>query len=239
MYQIDMATDNRGVMVYLTPELERGLEQYCIDNKITRKNKDGDILPSLGTGIIQYLNSAVLGISPRTVSSLSLGTVPHSPTSLLPNAVPSDRLNTGITKAEILELIAESKTSNTSSTVLTRADVVLIARAEIKQALGSLETEITNIKTTLANVPSSPLLALESPQKVESVTTNQDPTNWEGSIAELASTGMSSRQIADRLNTLGFTNSKGGAVSRQSIESYLGRRPDLKVIYENARKKGD
>jgi hypothetical protein len=225
-----MATDNRGVMVYLTPELERRLEQYCIENKITRKNKDGDILPSLGTGIIQYLNSAILGISPRTVPSLSLGTVPHSFTSLLPNAVPSDRLNTGITKAEILELIAESKTNNTVSTVLTRADVVSIARGEIDRALGlgSIDTEVTN-EMMLAAVPSPPPLACVPLQKVES---------WEGSIAELASTGMSSRQIADRLNLLGFTTTKGGNVSRQSVESYLNRHPDLKAIYEQSRKKG-
>jgi hypothetical protein len=240
MYQIDMATDNRGVMVYLTPELERGLEQYCIDNKITRKNKDGDVLPSLGTGIIQYLNSAVLGISPRTVPSLSLGTVPYSPTSLLPNAVPSDRLNTGITKAEILELIAQSNTSKIPSTILTRADVVSIARAEIDRALGlglgaipqsggyANDTEVTN-EMMLAAVSSPPPLACVPLQKVES---------WEGSIADLASTGMSSRQIADRLNLLGFTTTKGKPFSRQSIESYLGRRPDLKAIYENARKEG-
>jgi hypothetical protein len=140
--------------------------------------------------------------------------------SLLPSNVPSNRLNTGITKAEILELIAQSNTSN----VLTRADVVSIARAEIDRYLRSIETEVTNVR------------AVSTPQKVESIT---DPTNWEEPIAELASRGMSSRQIAEELNTLGFTNTKGGAVSRQSIENYLSRHPGIKAIYENARKKGD
>jgi hypothetical protein len=155
--------------------------------------------------------------------------------SLIPSPLPRNRLSTILDKSDLLE----SNINNSPSTVLTRADVVSIAREEIKQALGSIETEVTNIKMALANVPSPPPLALESPQKVESVTTNPDPTNWEGSIAELASTGMSSRQIADRLNLLGFTTTKGKLFSRQSIESYLGIRPNLKAIYENARKKGD
>jgi hypothetical protein len=210
-----MATDNRGVMVYLTKELEGELEQYCIDNNITRKNKDGDILPSLGTGIVQYLKSTIL--------------------STVPSLLPRNRLSTILDKSELLE----SNINSSPSTVLTRADVVSISREEIKQALGSIETEITNIKMALSNVPSPPPLACVPPQKVESVTTNQDPTNWEGSIADLASTGMSSRQIADRLNLLGFTTTKGKPFSRQSIESYLGIRPNLKAIYENARKKGD
>lgn len=216
-----MATDNRGVMVYLNPELEREIEQYCIDNDITRKHKDGAVLPSLGTGIIQYLKSTLLSTAPCTVPSPSLGAVPHLvPSTSLTNA-PSNRLSTGITKAEILELIAESNTSRTPSTVLTREEVVAIVREEIEAAAASL---------LLAFVPS-----------VESVTAAnpQDPTNWEEPIAELAAEGMSSRQIADELNLLGFTNTKGGAVSRQSVENYLSRRPDLKATYEKARKKGD
>ena len=104
---------------------------------------------------------------------------------------------------------------------MTREEVVAIVREEIEAAAASLP---------LAFVPS-----------IESVTAaaTQDPTDWEEPIAELASTGMSSRQIANRLNLLGFTNTKGGAVSRQSIENYLTRHPDLKADYEKARKKGD
>jgi hypothetical protein len=217
-----MATDNRGVMVYLTPELERELEQYCLDNDITRKHKDGAILPALGTGILQYLKSNILGTSPSNTLS----------------QVPSKILNPVLTKAEVLDIIAESSTSTITGIGLTREDVFSIA-TEIKQALGSIESEVTNIKTMLANVPSPPLLALESPPSVESVTTDRDPTDWELSpIADLASKGMNSRQIADELNLLGFTNTRGGAVTRQSVENYLNRRPGMKAIYENARKKG-
>ena len=221
-----MATDNRGVMVYLNPELERELEQYCINNNITRKNKEGVVLPSLGTGILQYLNSTLLNTSPCTVLSPSL------------DNAPSNRLITGLTKNEILELIAKSNTNNVPSTLLTRAEVSAIAKEEIDRALGSVEAEITDLKTILSNVSSpSPLAYVSSPQN-EIAVTPQDPTNWEQPIAELASKGMSSSQIADELNLLGFTNTKGGAVSRQSVESYLSRRPGIKAMYENARKKG-
>ena len=148
-----------------------------------------------------------------------------------------NRLSTGITKAEILELIAESNTSRIPSTVLTREEVLAIVREEIdshseklrQRALGSIE----------AAAPAS--LPLGFVPSVESVTAEdpQDPTNWEEPIAELASGGMSSGQIADELNLLGFTNTKGGKLTRQSIENYLSRHPDLKADYEKARKKGD
>ena len=67
----------------------------------------------------------------------------------------------------------------------------------------------------------------------------QDPTNWEEPIANLASGGMSSGQIADELNLLGFTNTKGGKFTRQSIENYLTLHPEIKADYEKARKKGE
>ena len=62
-----MATDNKGVMVYLPSDLEEVLEKYCTENKITRKNKDGEPVPSMGTGIVHYLRSHLLGIVPSTL----------------------------------------------------------------------------------------------------------------------------------------------------------------------------
>jgi hypothetical protein len=56
-----MATENKGVMVYITPELETVLEKYCIERNITRKTRDGHVFASLGTGIVQYLKSQLLG----------------------------------------------------------------------------------------------------------------------------------------------------------------------------------
>jgi hypothetical protein len=67
-----MATDNKGVMVYLPPDLQKVLEEYCTENNITRRNKDGEMILSMGTGIIHYLNSHLLG----TASSVVLDDVP-------------------------------------------------------------------------------------------------------------------------------------------------------------------
>ncbi len=87
-----MATDNRGVMVYLPSELEAKIVEYCTEYNITRKDKHGNIVTSLGSGIVAYLKSQLLSDLPRTVS---------------------DRPIDGLTRAEVLDLIAESNTSNT------------------------------------------------------------------------------------------------------------------------------
>jgi hypothetical protein len=88
-----MATDNRGVMVYLPSELEAKIAEYCTEYNITRKDKQGNTATSLGSGIVAYLKSQLLSDIPRTVS---------------------DRPINGLTRAEVLDLITESNTSNTS-----------------------------------------------------------------------------------------------------------------------------
>jgi hypothetical protein len=90
-----MATENKGVMVYLPPELETLLEKYCIDRNITRKTRDGHVFASLGTGIVQYLKSQLLGAESNSSISSS----------------------TSLTKDDVLELIRENNTSNSTSTV--------------------------------------------------------------------------------------------------------------------------
>jgi hypothetical protein len=87
-----MATDNRGVMVYLPSKLEAKMAEYCTEYNITRKDKQGNIVTSLGSGIVAYLKSQLLGDLPRSIS---------------------DRPINGLTRAEVLDLIAESNTSNT------------------------------------------------------------------------------------------------------------------------------
>ena len=111
---------------------------------------------------------------------------------------------------------------------LTREEVVAIVREEMDR--------IRSIEAVAA--ASLPLAFVRSIESVTAAAT-QDTTNWEEPIADLVSTGTSSRKIADELNLLGFTNTKGGKLTRQSIENYLTRHPEIKADYEKARKKGD
>jgi hypothetical protein len=90
-----MATENKGVMVYLPQELEAILEKYCIERNITRKTRDGHVFASLGTGIVQYLKTQLLG------NESNLSTV----------------LGTSLTKDDVLELIRENSINNAPSTV--------------------------------------------------------------------------------------------------------------------------
>ena len=50
-----MTTENRAVTIYLPIELEEKIKQYCLDKDIVRRNKKGDVIPSLGIGILEYL----------------------------------------------------------------------------------------------------------------------------------------------------------------------------------------
>ena len=108
-----MATDNKGVMVYLPPELEEVLEKYCTENKITRKNKDGEPVASMGTGIVHYLKSHLLGIAP---SNLLTGA------------------GALLTRDDVLLLIRESQTSSSVGDGLSIDRVTEIARNEVELA---------------------------------------------------------------------------------------------------------
>lgn len=123
-----MATENRGVMVYLAPELEQYITEYCTENNITRKDKDGNITPSLGTGIVTYLKSTILGISPNDILSKASSKIP----------------STGLTTAEVLDLIKESITSQVSSEGLSKDDVVTLIEESVK----------SKIPSTVFNIPS-------------------------------------------------------------------------------------
>jgi DNA-binding NarL/FixJ family response regulator len=212
-----MATDNRGVMVYLNPELESKISQYCIDNDITRKNKEGILLPALGTGILQYLKSQLLSERASTLSSAVL--------------------SLGLDRSDGSESNAAASPRETARTTLTREDIVAIVRAEIDRQLGSLRAEVTDIQSILAASQSLGLIPSLAKVEHKSAVAPEDPTDWENSLSDLVTTGMSSQEIATRLNLLGFTNARGGKVSRQSIESCLNRRSDLKTIYDRARNK--
>jgi hypothetical protein len=113
-----MATDNKGVMVYLPRDVEEVLEKYCTENNITRKNKDGEPVPSMGTGIVQYLKSHLLGIAP------------------------SNMVGTVLTKDDVLELIRESITGDG----LTPEEARAIAESAIEQALVPIREQLSNAR---------------------------------------------------------------------------------------------
>jgi hypothetical protein len=200
-------------MVYLNPELESKIAQYCIDKDITRKNKEGILLPALGTGILQYLKSQLL----------------NERASGLPSAV--------LDRSDGLEPNAAASPSETAIDTLTREDIVAIVKAGIDRELGSLRSEVMDLKNILSASQSLGLIPSLGTVEQTSAIVPEDPTDWENSLSDLVDTGMSSQEIATRLNLLGFTNARGGKVSRQSIESCLNRRSDLKTIYDRARNK--
>jgi|694.fasta_scaffold80019_5 hypothetical protein len=69
-----MTTQNKAVTCYLPKDIEDFITGYCIEYGITRKDKEGVIYPSLGTGIIELLK--LLVYNPELVSSPILDTVP-------------------------------------------------------------------------------------------------------------------------------------------------------------------
>jgi disulfide oxidoreductase YuzD len=113
-----MATDNRGVMVYLPLEVETKIVEYCTEYNITRKDKQGNTVTSLGSGIVAYLKSQLLSDTPRLAS---------------------DRPANGLTRSEVLDLIVESSTSNTPIDRLPNPlDPAIVHRLEtIEQRLSS------------------------------------------------------------------------------------------------------
>lgn len=71
-----MATDNKAVTCYLPKDVEDFVTQYCTQYGITRKDKEGNIQPSLGTGIIELLKN--LSLNPDSVPSPISGKLPSN-----------------------------------------------------------------------------------------------------------------------------------------------------------------
>jgi hypothetical protein len=69
-----MTTQNKAVTCYLPKDIEDFITGYCNEYGITRKDKEGNIYPSLGTGIIELLK--LLAYNPELVGSPILDTVP-------------------------------------------------------------------------------------------------------------------------------------------------------------------
>lgn len=94
----NMATDNKGIMVYLTPDLVDAIGQYCLDNGITRKIGGDEAAPSLGTGIAHYLKSTILNTVPLSSNNIALTEEYNN--------------NIGLSEEKVIELIDEYNNNN-------------------------------------------------------------------------------------------------------------------------------
>jgi hypothetical protein len=126
-----MATENRGVMVYLPPEVEEYITNFCTEYSITRKDKEGNILPSLGTGVVTYLKSTISGESPDDILTK-------------PSRVPSN----GLTKEEVLDLIREYNTSESPSHSLFTVEAI---DTRISTALAPIQDDIELLKQAVSS----------------------------------------------------------------------------------------
>ena len=97
--------------------------EYCTQYNITRKDKQGNIVTSLGSGIVAYLKSQLLGDLPRTIS---------------------DRPTNGLTREEVLDLIAESITSNTPIVGGSGAFALAIAPLAENRSSNPIEAEVAH-----------------------------------------------------------------------------------------------
>jgi hypothetical protein len=131
---IEMATENRGVMVYLPSEVELRIQKYCTEYNITRKDKHGNLVTSLGSGIVAYLKSQLLSDLPRTVSDTPIN---------------------GLTRTEVLDLIAESNTNNIPIVGGSGAFALAIAAFAENRSPDSLDLAVVNRLDTIEQQLSS------------------------------------------------------------------------------------
>jgi hypothetical protein len=108
----------KTITCYLPPDIAKRLEGYCLENQITRKDKQGELQASWGTGVVEILkvffNSDTLpsplldtlpndGLSKGEVKDLVEDLVKDSLGSLLPNTL----LGNGLSKGEVEDLVKD------------------------------------------------------------------------------------------------------------------------------------
>jgi hypothetical protein len=178
-----MATDNKGIMVYLTPDLVDAIGQYCLENSITRKIGDDEAAPSLGTGIAHYLKSTILNTVPLPANNIVLGEKYNN--------------NIGLSKGAITDLIEEYNNNSRLS-----EEKVLDLIKEYNNNSGLSEDRVTDlIEEKIATLP--PTLSLfDVDRLIGSATSSITKANNEV-IAELKNIlGHQGAEI-DRLSKLG------------------------------------
>jgi hypothetical protein len=255
-----MATENKGVMVYLPKEVEEYITEFCTEYSITRKDKEGNILPSLGTGIVTYLKSQMSGESPgeyiaKPSKLPSNGLSKEEVLDLVNEYLTSHLPSNGLSKDEVLDLIEQSVTNNHLPQLIGARDIE-VALEPIKESVSELETytrsQFAAVRDELkkaidgyvatdaiANQTTVSQIFDEREEEPESTPTAQTPnSDYLHRLTELVGTGMTTNEIAQKLTDEGFTNREGGAISRKSIESKLKSNHELKEIYTNARTSG-
>ncbi|MDJ0730529.1 MAG: hypothetical protein QNJ33_11120 [Crocosphaera sp.] len=136
--------DYKTVTCYLPPEIAEKLSDYCFQHEITRKNKQGELSPSWGTGIVEALKLFFssdnvpsplpdTGLDKRMVEAL----VKDYLNSLLPSQSPNNVPSEEMLKELIQESVNNLLPSLLSSHVLTEDSPVL---KELDNRLSQLET---------------------------------------------------------------------------------------------------
>ncbi len=200
-----MATDNRGVMVYLPSEVEAKMVEYCTECNITRKDKQGNIVTSLGSGIVAYLKSQLLSNIPRSVS---------------------DRPTTGLTRAEVLDLIAESSTSNTPI-----VDVASLAENRVTDPISV--NVVHRLETLEQQLSSSTGTSTDEVEQLIQSSERRVMEAVRSLWAELRGELEKVKTIEDRVNKLPIqisTNSQEREIEDTGISITLGGKPMSKDI---------
>ena len=133
----------KTITCYLPPEIAEQLEAYCFEHEITRNNKQGQLSPSWGTGIVEALKlffSSDTLPSPLPNNVLEKKMVEQLVKDYLNSIVSSPLPDSVLSEEKLKELIEESVTnllpSLLSSNVLTTDSPIV---KELNSRLSQLE----------------------------------------------------------------------------------------------------
>jgi hypothetical protein len=152
-----MATENKGIMVYLAPELVDAIAHYCLENSITRRIGSDEAAPSLGTGIAHYLKSTILNTVPLPVKNIALVEESNNNTGLseekITDLIQQYNNNTGLSEERVTDLIEEYNNNHGLSeekiTDLIEEKIATLpptlSLLDIDRLIGSATSELKNL----------------------------------------------------------------------------------------------
>jgi predicted GIY-YIG superfamily endonuclease len=133
-------TDRRGkaVTCYLPEDIEQYLTQYSTEYSITRKDKNGEVKPSLGTGIVEILKHFFQGENtlPGSLPSHALSFEQLKP--LIEEAVKSNLPSIVNSSVPTAERIEETIERSLPSTLLHAEDLAMAIAQVREEFLGKL-----------------------------------------------------------------------------------------------------